>query len=210
MMKPDIHGKQMDVGAALRTYVEEKISNTDSKYFNHATACKVTFAREGHGHGLIKVTISYLVARNIVVNVENEAADAYVAFDQALEKTAKRLRRYKRKLRDHHERVEKSPESEMLKARDYVLALEAQRESALEQDNDDYPEEVQDPVVIAEMATHIETMSVSEAVMRLDLGGQSALLFRNSGTEGLNMVYRRPDGHIGWIDPAEKKAEKAA
>jgi hypothetical protein len=144
------------------------------------------------------------------VNVENEAADAYVAFDQALEKTAKRLRRYKRKLRDHHERVEKSPESEMLKARDYVLALEAQRESALEQDNDDYPEEVQDPVVIAEMATHIETMSVSEAVMRLDLGGQSALLFRNSGSDGLNMVYRRPDGHIGWIDPAEKKAEKAA
>ncbi|HRQ60276.1 MAG TPA: ribosome-associated translation inhibitor RaiA, partial [Alphaproteobacteria bacterium] len=111
MMKPDIRGKQIDVGDALRTHAEEKINEVDSKYFNHATSCKITFAREGHGHGLVKVTISYLVSKNIIVNAEAEAGDAYAAFDQALEKTAKRLRRYKRKLRDHHERVEKSPET---------------------------------------------------------------------------------------------------
>lgn len=208
MMKPDIHGKQIDVGDALRTHAEDKIKEVDSKYFKHATSCKVTFAREGHGHGLVKVTISYLVARNIIVNAEAEAADAYAAFDQALEKTAKRLRRYKRKIRDHHERVEKSPEMELIKARDYVLAMEAEKH-ALEQDNEEDAEHA-DPIVIAEMTTDIETLSVSEAVMRLDLGGQSAILFRNAGTEGLNMVYRRPDGNIGWIDPTEKKAEKAA
>lgn len=206
MMKPDIRGKQIDVGDALRTHAEEKINEVDSKYFNHATSCKITFAREGHGHGLVKVTISYLVSKNIIVNAEAEAGDAYAAFDQALEKTAKRLRRYKRKLRDHHERVEKSPETELIKARDYVLALEAEKH-ALEQDNED---EAQDPVVIAEMTTDIETLSVSEAVMRLDLGGHSALLFRNAGTDHLNMVYRRADGNIGWVDPSEAKIEKAA
>lgn len=206
-MRPEIHGKQIDVGDALRTHVEDKIKDVNAKYFNHATSSKVTFSREGHGHGLIRVTMSYLVGKNILINAEGEAAEAYAAFDQALEKAAKRLRRYKRRLRDHHERIEKSPELEMIKARDYVLAQEAERETAEEQDNAD---EGHEPVVVAEMTTDIETLSVSEAVMRLDLSGQGAMMFRNASNQNLNMVYRRPDGNIGWIDPVEKKAEKAA
>lgn len=210
-MKPEIHGKQIDVGDALRTHVEAKIKDVNSKYFNHATSSKVIFSREGHGHGLVRVTMSYLVGKNILINAEAEAGEAYAAFDQALEKAAKRLRRYKRRLRDHHERIEKSPEQEMLKARDYVLAQEAERETAEEQDNlDEGTDEHHEPIVVAEMTTHIETLSVSEAVMRLDLAGQSALMFRNASNQNLNMVYRRPDGNIGWVDPAEKKAEKAA
>jgi ribosomal subunit interface protein len=204
-MKPDIHGKQIDVGASLRTHVEDKIKDINSKYFNHATSSKVTFSREGHGHGLIRVTISYLVGKNIMINAEGQAGDAYAAFDQAADHAAKRLRRYKKRLRDHHERTEKTPEREIIKAQDYLLALEAERETAEEQDNAELAHE---PVVVAEMTTTIETMSVSDAVMRLDLAGQNALLFRNKNDNELNLVYRREDGHIGWIDPSAKASER--
>ncbi|MCD8526511.1 MAG: sigma 54 modulation/S30EA ribosomal C-terminal domain-containing protein [Alphaproteobacteria bacterium] len=110
----------------------------------------------------------------------------------------------KKRLRDHHDRTEKTPETEITKAQDYTLALESIHESAEEQDN--AGDEGHAPVVVAEMTTHIETMSVSEAVMRLDLSGQGALMFRNSKNQNLNMVYRRLDGNIGWIDPIEKKS----
>lgn len=204
-MKPEIHGKQIDVGDSLRTHVEEKIKDLNTKYFNHVTSSKITFSREGHGHGLIRVAISYLVGKNIMINAEGQAGDAYAAFDQALEHAAKRLRRYKRRLRDHHERTERTPEAEMIKAHDYTLAFESERENAQEQDNADLPHE---PVVVAEITTHIETMSVSDAVMRLDLAAQNALLFRNASNDEINLVYRREDGHIGWIDPSAKSAPK--
>ncbi|MCD8562837.1 MAG: ribosome-associated translation inhibitor RaiA [Alphaproteobacteria bacterium] len=204
-MKPDIHGKQIDVGDSLRSHVEEKIHDINAKYFNHATSSKVTFSREGHGHGLIRVTISYQVGKNIMINAEGQAGDAYAAFDEAAEHAAKRLRRYKKRLRDHHERAEKTPEAEIVKAQDYTLALEAERENAEEQDNAELAHE---PVVVAEMTTHIETMSVSDAVMRLDLSGQNALLFRNSKNEELNLIYRRADGNIGWIEPLAGEISK--
>ncbi|MCD8526510.1 MAG: ribosome-associated translation inhibitor RaiA [Alphaproteobacteria bacterium] len=95
-MKPDIHGKQIDVGDALRTHVDEKISDINSKYFNHVTSVKVIFSREGHGHGMIRVTISYQVGKNIMINAEGQAGDAYAAFDEAVEHASKRLRRYKK------------------------------------------------------------------------------------------------------------------
>lgn len=208
-MELDIHGKQINVGDALRAHVEDKLGEIDQKYFNHATNATVTFTKEGHGHGLIKVTISYLVSKGILINTEAEAADAYGAFDSAAEKAAKRLRRNKKKLRDHHERGNKTPEAEIIKARNYTLAMEEASE-ALEQDNKDDQDETgvpqgDDPIVIAEMATTIETITVSGAVMRLDLSGENALLFRNAQTQEINMIYRRSDGNIGWIDPSQEK-----
>lgn len=207
-MELEIHGKQLDVGDALRSHVEEKLSEIDSKYFNHATSASVTFAKEGHGHGLIRVTISYLVSKGIMINTESEAGDAYGAFDKAAEKAAKRLRRNKKKLRDHHARGEKTPEAAIIEARNYTLAVEG--EEADEQDNDDGVPVGDDPIVIAEMKTTIETITVSDAVMRLDLSGENALLFRNAQTDDLNMIYRRSDGNIGWVDPSEAKKNKAA
>lgn len=208
-MELDIHGKQVDVGDALRTHVTDKLNELDEKYFNHATSAKVTFTKEGHGHGVFKVTISYLVGKNIMVNTESEAGDPYGAFEQAAEKAAKRLRRYKKKLRDHHERVDKTPESEIMKARDYTLAVgDEYMEGAEEQDNTGLPQG-DDPVVIAEITTNIQKMSVSEAVMRLDLGGENALLFKNAKHGGLNLVYKRGDGNIGWVDPGDSE-EKVA
>ena len=103
-------------------------------------------------------------------------------------------------LRDHHERMDETPEAEILKARDYVLATTGTE--AKEQDNEENLAETGDnPAVIAEMVTNIQAMTVSEAVMRLDLSGENAILFRNPNHNGINMVYRRSDGNIGWVDP---------
>ena len=197
-MELEIHGKQLDVGEALREHVTDKLNELDEKYFNHATSATVTFSKEGHGHGLVRVVISYLVSKGVLVNAEAEAGDAYGAFDKAADKAAKRLRRNKRKLRDHHARGEKTVESEIIKARDYTLANSLLDTSEEEHEGDE-------PLVVAETTTVIPTISVSEAVMRLDLSGKAALLFRNASNNGINMVYRREDGNVGWVDPADAK-----
>ncbi len=199
-MELTVHGKQIDVGDALRTHVSQKIEDLNSKYFNHTTFATVTFSREGHGHKQTKVHISIQLGKNIMIVADNVAGDPYAAFDSAAEKAAKQLRRYKRRLRDHHERLEQTPESEILKARKFVLAAMPE---TLEQDNkpEDDAENGEDPVVIAEMSTDIDTMSVSDAVMRLDLSNKNAMMFRNPANGVINVVYRREDGNIGWIDP---------
>lgn len=194
-MEISIHGKQMDVGDALRAHATEKLTDLSHKYFNHTTYITVTFSREGHGHPLTRAHILIQVGKNIMVVADSVEADPYVAFDSALAKAGKQLRRYKNRLRDHHERLEQTPESEVTRARDYVLAMDEMEH------HDEVPRAGQDPVVIAEMSMEIQTMSVSDAVMRMDLSGQPLLLFRNASHEGLNVIYRRPDGNVGWIDP---------
>ncbi len=189
-MQTNIQGKQMDVGDALRARVLEKLEEINGKYFNHATDATVTFAREGHGHGLVKAHVSIRVGRNIMVVADAAENDPYVSFEAASAKVAKQLRRYKRRLRDHHERQERMPEEQALKALDYTLA------------EDDGIQQGDDPVIIAEMPTLVPTICVSDAVMRMDLSGQTAFLFRNARHGGINMVYRRPDGNVGWVDPA--------
>ena len=196
-MELNVHGKQIDVGESLRGHVEDKIDDLTQKYFNHATFATVTFSREGHGHQQTRVHISIQMGKNIMVVADAMDQDPYASFEAAAAKVGKQMRRYKKKLRDHHARLEQTPETEIVKARDYVLA------AAPEQD--DQPEDENlagdDPVVVAEMSTAIDSMSVSEAVMRLDLSGEGALMFRNATHGGLSMVYKRTDGNIGWIDP---------
>ncbi len=199
-MEMTVQGKQIDVGDALREHVTGKLEDIDQKYFNHATTATVTFSREGHGTGKFKVNISFNVSKNIAVITEAVESDPYVAFDAASEKAAKRLRRYKRKLRDHHGRMDKTPESELMKARAYTLAQTSSEVE--EQDNEE--DAGTDPTIIAEIQTHIEKMSVSEAVMRMELADQNALMFRNAGNGKLNMVYVRKDGNIGWIEPDDQ------
>ncbi len=201
-MQLTVQGKQMDVGDALRTHVTEKLEDINQKYFNRAIDATVTFSKEGHGHGVFRTHISIRVGKNIMVLSDETAGDPYGAFDASAEKIAKQLRRYKRRLRDHHERLDEEQEIEMIKAVDYTLAANPEEE---DHSNDDVPQG-DDPVIVAEIATNIETLSVSEAVMRMDLAGQSALLFRNAKHKGLNMVYRRSDGNVGWIDPAEAES----
>lgn len=198
-MEMTVQGKQIDVGDALREHVTGKMNDIDQKYFNHATDATVTFSREGHG-GLFRVNISVHVSKNIMVVTEATENDPYLAFDAASEKAAKRLRRYKRKLRDHHNRIEKTPEAEMVKANYYTLATQG----AEEQDNNESSDAGDDPIIIAEIKTNIEKMSVSEAVMRMELADLNAMLFRNASNNKLAIVYVRKDGNIGWIEPEDQ------
>ncbi len=207
-MQITVQGKQMSVGDALRTHVTDKLEEMNSKYFNHGTDANITFSKEGHGHGLIRAHISVRIGSQIMVMAEASENDAYLAFDNAAEKAAKQLRRYKRRLRDHQDRLYRAPEKAIWAARDYTLS----------NDSKDAPAK-DESLVIAEMATNIPTLTVSEAVMRLDLAHQNAFLFRSAKHGGINMVYRRADGNIGWVDPGDvaklvkepaKPAKKAA
>lgn len=191
-MQISIHGKQMDLGDALRAHITDKLEDLNEKYFNRAIDAQVTLSPEGSA--FVKAHISIRVGKDISVMADAKNPDAYSAFDAASEKVAKQLRRYKKRLRDHHERLE---ESNVIPAQNYVLTPEA--ETAEE------PEK-HEPVIVADVITNIQTMSVSEAVMRLDLSGENALMFKNATHEGLNMVYRRTDGNIGWVDPQGNEA----
>lgn len=191
-MQLSVHGKQMDLGEALHTHVEEKLGDINSKYFNRAIDATVTFAPEGQS--FVKTHISIRIGKDIMVMSDSQGVDAYVAFDTAADKVAKQLRRYKRRLRDHHERL--SNEESFTPARDYTI-------ESSDAANDDEDGQGSEPAVIAEMDTQILTLSVSDAVMRLDLLGQNALLFRNAKNKAINMVYRRDDGNVGWVDATE-------
>ncbi len=193
-MQLSVQGKQIDVGDALRTHVHEKLEDINAKYFNRAIDSNVHFSREGEG--FFKSHIAIRVGKNIQIMGDAVENDIYLAFDVAAAKVAKQLRRYKNRLRTHHRRIEETPEMEMMKARAYVLSTEEEKSGEAESDGVDH-----NRLIIAEMTSDIETLSVSEAVMRMDLSNQTAMLFRNSTHNGLNLVYRRNDGNVGWVDP---------
>lgn len=195
-MQITIQGQHIDVGESLRAHVTDKLEAVNEKYFGRAIDAKVTFSKETNH--LFKTHISLRMGKDINVEATAKEHDIYQCFESANEKMAKQLRRYKRRLRDHHERLAESPESELVKAHSYVLS-----ELAPEPENEAEEYEGSEPTVVAEMVTNIQTMSVSEAVMRMDLSDQGALLFRNPKHGGLNVVYRRNDGNVGWIDPQE-------
>jgi ribosomal subunit interface protein len=194
-MNLTVKGKHLDVGDALRGFVEERLTALTEKYFSNPIDATIVFSQDAH---LYRADISVRVGRGILLQSTAEATDIYPAFDAAAEKVGKRLRRYKRRLRDHHTHDAVSAAAlaaELhLPARQYVIEAET---AVPEQEEDGGGE----PVIIAEMDTTIETMSVAEAVMRMDLAELPALLFRSGANGGLNMIYRRVDGHVGWVDP---------
>lgn len=195
-MQLQVHGKQMDVGDALRTHVQDKLDDVNEKYFNHTTYATVTFSTEGHGHKHTRAHINIQLGKNMMVAADATEKDAYAAFDSASAKAAKQLRRYKRKIRDHHEREDHTPEAEITKARKYVLAATPEQ--------DDTPEE-QEPIIVAEMDKDIMTLTVSDAVMHMDLSGEPAVVFKNKTNNTINFIYRKADGNIGWVDPENHK-----
>ncbi len=190
-MQLSIKGKQLDIGDSLRGYIEEHLAASVGKYFENPVDAHVIMSKQGHS---FQADVQVHVNRRILVQGHGAADDAHAAFDMANAHVTKRLRRYKRRLLDDQRR--KGDRDDVLMAQQYVLAPEPDVEN-------DAPEgeESDQPVIVAELTTEIETMSVSHAVMRMDLAGQPALMFRNSAHGGLNMVYVRGDGHIGWVDP---------
>ena len=203
-MELAVHGKHLDVGDALRTHIKDKLTDIDEKYFNRAIDAVVTLSPAPHG--FFRTHISMRGGKDIMVQATATEGEPYASFDAAAEKIAKQLRRYKKRLRDHHERLEQDPE-EAFTVRDYVIEAEAE-DHVEEAVNDDLPQG-EDPVIVAEMTRPVQSMSVRDAVMRMDLAGESALLFRNSKTNTLNMVYKRSDGNVGWVDPEATKLAAA-
>jgi ribosomal subunit interface protein len=198
-MKLSIHGKQLDIGASLRAHIERGVSGIVGKYFDNPTDATVTVTKEGQS---FRTDITVHVGKGIMVQGHAQSGDPYASFETAGEHVAKRLRRYKRRLRDHHRG--RGAKDETLTAAQYVLAAESDIP-----DQDDAAGEPDQPIVIAEMETPIETMTVGEAVMRMDLAGLPAMLFRNRAHGGFNMVYLREDGNVGWVDPKNHSGEES-
>lgn len=191
-MQLSIKGKQLDVGDSLRLHVETNLKETIEKYFNAPLDAHVTFSREAH---LFRADISVHAGRGILMQSDATATEPYIAFDDAAAKIGTRLRRHKNRIKNHHKHGSQNDHDEMI-AQSFVLHGE----------QDSGEDDTANPVVVAEMTTPIEMLTVSEAVLRLDLGGIPALMFRNRAHGHLNMIYRRPDGHIGWVDPSQNVA----
>ena len=192
-MQITVSGKQVELSDALRTRVSDHLDVIASKYFDHALEAQVTFSR---ARSFFTCDINMHAGRGLTLRGEGEAADANSAFDDAAEHIAKRLRRYRRRVNEHARDVANRERPEA--ARQYILQQEdAGAAQATNGEAGTYA------TVIAEQVTEISLLSVGEAVMRMDLADQPVLMFRNSTTGELNVVYRRSDGNVGWIDPSQ-------
>ena len=186
-----VSGKNIDVGEALRIRITERIAEATTKYFDGGYSGHVTVGKEGFG---FRTECAIHLDSGITLEAEALAADAYASADQAASRVEKRLRRYKRRLRDRQAaRVDGNMvhEEPAVDAQSYVIAAP---------DQDEVTTDI-NPVIIAETTTALKRLSVSEAVMELDLTGVPVVVFRHAGHGRVNLVYRRSDGHIGWIDP---------
>ena len=186
-----ISGHQVETGEALKTHVQDRLQGIADKYFSRAISAEVTYGKGPHDVGF-KCDIVAHVMKGLVLKGRHEAQDAHPAFDGAAEKIEKQLRRYMRRLKDRHaaETIEIA-EAGAYDNAGYTLFAESTSEE----------EEADAPLIVAETRVDIPDASVGDAVMMLDLRNTSALLFRNSGTGTYNMVYRRGDGTIGWVEP---------
>ena len=187
-MRYQISGKQIDIGEALQTHVKQELDVSVRKYAERPTDAQIVFSKSGHEF-VCETTVHLSTGLTAAAKAHN--AEIYAAFDSCAEKMEKQLRRYKRRLKDHHK--DRSEPVELFGASSYILASES--------DSDAQEPDTLQPMIIAEMQTKIATLSVGEAVMQMELAGAPVLVFRNEGKDGLNVVYRREDGNIGWIDP---------
>ncbi|MBX6747037.1 MAG: ribosome-associated translation inhibitor RaiA [Acetobacteraceae bacterium] len=191
-----VAGKQVETGEALKTHVREGLNNIARKYFDHAVEANVTFRRD---RAFFACDINLKAGRNLFMRGEGEGPDAHRAFEVAAEHVAKRLRRYRRRVNDHARRLAETRLEQAETATQYVLRPEEEAEEESQQ-TELNGARVDHTVIVAEQPTEIDRLTVGEAVMRLDLTQVPVLMFRNTGSGTLNVVYRRPDGCIGWID----------
>ncbi|MEL7301509.1 MAG: ribosome-associated translation inhibitor RaiA [Pseudomonadota bacterium] len=190
-MRYQITGKQIDIGSALQTHVESELSATLGKYAGRPTDATVVFSKSAHEHACEAVVH---LSTGLTVQARGQAVDIYASFEAALEKMDKQLRRYKRRLKDHHK--ERATPVELSGGASYILASSTDEGEGAE------PESLQ-PIIVAETETQIPALSVGEAVMQMELAGSPVLVFKNETAGRTNVVYRRDDGNIGWIDPTQ-------
>lgn len=186
-MHLQILGRQIDIGAALRGQSESKLRALVEKHFDRTARGAVTFARDGAN---FRCDALVHLASGMTLQASGAAGDAYGALDQALDRLETRLKRYLSRLKRHHKERGETAVSQI--APDYVI-----------RDSEDIETAGGEPAIVAELTTEVKVLTVGEAVLQMNLIDAPALLFRNRGSRRLNLVYRRNDGHIGWIDPPE-------
>ena len=200
-MQVQVSGKHVDVGEALRARVSDEIAQSIGKYFDRGGAAEVVVSKDGYA---FRVDCSVKLASGQQLISHGSGGDAHAAFDAALAKIDTRIRRYKRRLKSHStaataKKVENAA----------MVVLRAPEGDDIDEDwdvDDDHPTGAPAAMVIAETQAAMKTMTVSMAVMELDLTGYPAIVFRNAAHGGISVVYRRPDGNIGWIDPERTKS----
>jgi ribosomal subunit interface protein len=192
-MEIRVSGHQVDTGEALKMHVNDRMQTIAEKYFSRAISANVTFGKGPHDHGFACDIVSH-VMHGVVLKGAGKAKDAHLAFDEASGKIEKQLRRYKRRLKDHHAAKQAASheiERVIFDNANYVVFDAADEAEVV----NDYP------AIIAETRVDVPDATVSDAVMMLDLRNTNALLFRNAASGTYNMVYRRDDGTIGWVEP---------
>lgn len=190
-MSVRVSGKHMEIGESFRTRIEDHVTGAVRKYFDGGFSSHVTVEKSG---SRFQADCKIHLDTGVVLHATGEAQDPQPAFDAAAERIEKRLRRYKRRLKDHHANGQPNP-AELA----YAVV------GAADDDADEVPEDYA-PAIIAESTKQLVTMSVANAVMALDMTDERILMFRNAGNDALNVVYRRNDGNIGWIDAGGVKS----
>lgn len=188
-MRYQISGKQIDIGEALQSHVKDSLDAVVEKYAQRPTDATVIFSRSG-AEFHCEATIH--LSTGLTASAKAMAHEIYAAFEKTADKMEKQLRRYKRRLKDHHR--DRPQPVDVFGAPTYILAASETHEEDAE------PETLQ-PIIVAEMETKIPSLSVGEAVMQMEIAGAPLLVFRNEGHDEVNIVYRRDDGNVGWIDP---------
>lgn len=187
-----VAGKQVATSDALRTHVEDGLGTITAKYFDHALEARVTFRKDSKGSagGHFACDINLHAGRGLTMRGEGQGVDAHKAFDEAAEHVAKRLRRYRRRVNEHARSAatQREPQEMM---REYVVQAEEGAEEVPEVNGAEHP------AVVAEPLGELHHLTVGEATMRLELAGSPVIVFRNRGSGGINVVYRRQDGHVG-------------
>ena len=191
-MRYQISGKQIDIGEALQTHVKAELGEVVDKYAQRPTECIVVFSKSAHEF-VCETTLHLSTGLN--AQAKGHAAEIYAAFESCREKLDKQIRRYKRRIRSYGS--DRKGPVEFGEGSAYILAAT--------EETDEAEADTLQPVVIAEMETKIPSITVGEAVMQMELAGQKMLVFRNEGNGGVNVVYRREDGNIGWIDPRNSR-----
>jgi ribosomal subunit interface protein len=191
LMEIRVSGHQVDTGKALKSHVEDRLQGIATKYFSRAISAQVTFGKGPHDNGFTCDIVAH-VMHGLVLKGTNNGKDAHVSFDGAADKIEKQLRRYMRRLKDRHSAgaTNGAAENGADDNAGYTVFRETEDEEAA-----DFP------LIVAETRVDVPDASVSDAVMMLDLRNTTALLFKNSGSGAYNMVYRRGDGTIGWVEP---------
>jgi ribosomal subunit interface protein len=188
-----VSGKSVDVGEALRTRITEKVDEALSKYFQHGSSGHVTISREGSG---FRADCVLHLDSGTVLEAHGFAQDAILAADDAATKIEKRLRRYKRRLKDRGGTIRAQQAQQF--AANYVIEAP---------DKESEEPEGWSPVTIAESTAALPEFSVSDAIAELDLTGAPVIVFRHASNGGINIVYKRQDGNIGWVDPSPQSAK---